>query len=136
MIDKTVEERLKIDESHLNDEIMRQPGEYAYYTRKYADKKKDVELLKLELNVLVAERDSFLREDFTSKGEKFTEPKITNAINKESKAVELKKKIINAECEYDTLKGIVSAWDQRKDCLVSISANKREELKQRIGIPE
>jgi len=133
---KKIQQDLEIDEPHLNDEILKQPGLYAYYAHQCSEKRKELDFLSLDLDVLKAEKDSYWRDMFTSQNEKFTETKLSTMISKDEKVIKLKKQIIEVDCEYKILRGVVIAFEQRKDCLVSISANRREELKNQVGVIE
>jgi len=131
-----IKKKLVIDASHLNDEIIKQPGEYAYYSHQCVKKKRELDLLVLDLDVLIAKKDSKYRDCFVKSGKKLTESQLEKLINKTDAVIKLRRDIIDIKCRYKILKGVVAAYEQRKDCLISISANRREEMKSHVAVIE
>jgi len=133
-VSKDIKEKLKVDPKNLNAELIEQPGLFAYYAYEMSKKKEELEELELDLDILESETDRKVRNNFLIKNEKVSEKKVEMVVMSITKVKELKRKIIKVNAEYNILKGIVRAYEQRKDVLVSLSANMREENKSDINL--
>jgi len=118
--DGDITKELQIDLSNLNEELAKQPAKFAWWGVVHAVAK---DLVDTEEGKL----DSEIRKSAEASGEKITETKIKNLINVNEKYRELK----NQERIARVIK---EAFAQRKDMLISLAANLREEFDTELSI--
>jgi len=112
------EKDISIDETALDIEWLRQPKLMLKYTNLVSDKRKDMDLLKENLDVLKADLDRQIRahpEDF--KVEKITEAVVQNTILTLDEYQEANEEYLNAKYEYDMGLNAVKALEQKKSSL-------------------
>lgn len=131
---KDIKEKLKVNPKNLNAELVEQPGLFAYHAYQMTKKNQELEELELDLNILIAKKDKKTRNMFEETGVKYSEKKIEIGIDADNEVIKMKKKIIKLNTEYNILKGITRAYEQRKDILISLSANIREERKSDVSL--
>ena len=135
-------EDLKIDPMNINENFCSQPALYAYWATIAAQAKALVDKKKAELDraddylkkTLVGELDAEVRQQMEVDGEKITEGKVTNAIYKHTRYVEQQEKIyalrdelLNLQQQWTVLDIAKESMNQRKDMLISLGANLRQE---------
>jgi len=131
-----IKKKLKINDKNLNAELIEQPGLFARYAFEMSKKKQEFDELELELDILEAETDKRVRNKFLANDEKISEKKVEMEIMVDPKIKELKREVIKVNSQYYILKGITQAYSQRKDLLISLCANLREEMKSDINLRE
>jgi len=121
---------LKIDKVNLNEELMKHPSKVAWFSVLYSLAVEKRDTIGTELDVVYAELDKDIRKDPKKYGimEKVTEGAIVNTINSNEIYLTKKKEMIEAKRDSDVLGSAVRAFEHRKDMLVSLCANMRQEF--------
>lgn len=135
-------EDLKIDPMNINENFCSQPALYAYWATVCAQARALVDKKKAELDraddylrkTLVGELDAEVRQQMEMDGEKVTEGKVTNAIYKHPRYIEqqekiyaLKDELLALQQQWTVLDIAKESMNQRKDMLISLGANLRQE---------
>jgi len=121
MANLNYQEDLHIDEDALDLEWLGQPALMFQYTQAEADARREVDRLKEKLSVCKAELDHGIRsypEQY--KIEKITENVVQNVIITEEGHKDLMEELIEAQHEYNSMRGAVQAVDQRKSSLENL----------------
>lgn len=119
-----------INQVDLSNELEHQAAVYSYYGGILSNIKRDLDLQENTLNKLEADiRSSFYKsykdEHKTKPTDKMTEAQVLSNDAYQS----VKKSIIHLEYKYNLFKGLLHGLDQKKDCLVQLSSNRRAETK-------
>lgn len=133
---------LFIDEDNINESFINQPALYAWWATVAAQARAIADHTKLDVErqeeyikkTLMGELDTKVRQELDMNGEKITESKVTNAIyasDEYKEATEelftLKEKYLNDSETAITLEIARDAMNQRKDALISLGAQLRNE---------
>jgi hypothetical protein len=119
---------LNIDKTDLDEEIVKQPALYSYYAERQAEADQKVKDQKLALEVFEAALDRQIRDKALAKREKLTEQQVVMRMKNSDAWINHRKKVNELTAQADQIKGIVEAMRQKKDMLITISANARQEL--------
>lgn len=119
---------LHIDSTDLSEEIVKQPSLYAYYAERLSEAIRKLKDYELQVEVFEAALDRQIRDKALAKREKMTEPQVVARMKSNDTWINHKKKVHELSAAADQIKGIVEAMRQKKDMLVTISANARQEL--------
>lgn len=135
-------EDLKIDSVDINQAFCDQPAIYAYWATVAAQAKALYDRKKLAVDkkedyikkTLVGELDTEVRMELEMNGEKVTETKVTNGIYVHSRykeeiaeLYEMKEELLELQAQVTTLEIAKDAMNQRKDMLISLGAQLRQE---------
>lgn len=135
-------EDLKIDSANINEAFCNQPALYAWWATVSSQAKALVERKKLEVDrqdefikkTLIGELDAEVRQELEMNGEKVTETKVTNSIYVHPRYKEelaelygLKEELQELQEQYVALEIAKEALNQRKDMLISLGAQLRQE---------
>lgn len=135
-------EDLAIDTMDINKAFCEQPAKYAWWATVAAQAKALVERKKSEVEklddylkkTLVGELDSEVRMTLEMNGEKVTETKVTNGIfahpkykSSQKELYALKDELLELQQRYAVLDIAKDAMNQRKDMLISLGAQLRQE---------
>ena len=115
---------LAVDDADLATELMRQPYKYAWFAALYEMAKGYRARLQKELKDYAAELDPIMREP------KMTETQVKSAIQRNPDYSKLETKVLQAEEQCGILGKAVRSFEQRKDCIMALNANQREERNQ------
>lgn len=136
-------EDLVIDEYNLNEAFMNQPALFAWWATVAAQARAIADKAKLAVEEqedylkkrLIGELDTEVRQQLEMDGEKITETKVTNGIycheryvEESKKLYELKEKYLECNANAVTLEIGRDAMNQRKDTLISLGANMRNDI--------
>lgn len=136
-------EDLQIDSTNINEAFCEQPAKYAWWATIAAQAKAIADRKKMEVDrqdeyikkTLIGELDSEVRMELEMNGEKVTETKVTNSIYihpkyKEESSIlyELKKEYLELQEQVVTLEIAKESMNQRKDMLISLGAQLRQEV--------
>lgn len=110
----------------LDAEMGQQPGLFAYYGILAEEAKARAKKVKFRIHCLREDLDARIR----AKGEIRTEKAIEAAINRSPKMRALFKLSMDRQREAGFLAVLAKAFDQRKDMLQSMGANRRKEMAQ------
>ena len=135
-------EDLKIDSANINEAFCEQPAKYAWWATVAAQAKALVDRKKLEVDrkddfirkTLIGELDAEVRQELEMNGEKVTETKVTNSIYCHPRYKEeigelyaLKSELNALQQNLTTLEIAKESMNQRKDMLISLGAQLRQE---------
>lgn len=127
---------LEIIEARLNEMLMTQPSRYVFWARMYAVQRVIHERRKFELEKYSAQLYTFIRNEREQKGEKVTEKIVEMAMLRDTKYEQMKNQLMRERLRLDHLTSIRDAFSQRKDMLMSLSANLREEFDTTLALKE
>lgn len=136
---------LKFTPEDINIAYMEQPAKFAYWSVVAAQAKSAVDKKKLEVErqdeymkkALVGELDRVVRHNLELEGERVTEAKVTNNIyahpryrEEQDKLYALQDELMELQNQYGLLYAAKDAMIHRKDMLVSMGAQLRQEGNQ------
>ena len=117
---------VKFNEHNVENEMFRQASIYSYYYGLMNAAKKRMNDLAMELVRL----SSTLRRDYkTGSTTKLTAKDLDDLVFADETYQSSQTTLNDATFKYELLRGLVRALEQKKDMLVQLSANKREETK-------
>lgn len=119
---------LAVERTKINDELAEQPGLFAWYATIHELYRNKVLALKEQIDVLEAQLDQELRAKWNEpEWGKRTEDAIKARIKLNTKRQDLAAQFLEAQKNQGILGVAKSAFEQRKDMLISIAANMRGE---------
>lgn len=133
---------LEIDTGDINKAYIEQPGKFAYWATVALQAKFVYERKKQEVNrqeeylkkTMYGELDSIIRKQMEMDGEKITESKVVSNIcineaylEEQQKLYELQDELLVLQERYHQLDVAKEAMNQRKDMLISLGAQLRQE---------
>lgn len=121
-----------VNPDQLEQLMPKQVADFAVASYRLSLAHKQTQMIDLELETLQARLYRMYRNKIIEKGDKPTEKLIDSYIKANEKYIELSQKLFDAETIESINKGIVSALVQRKDIIVQMAVNRREEIKSRI----
>lgn len=127
---------LPIDETQLDKLLCDQPGTHGRYGRITALAKAKVERVDSALEELEAQLYLKIRKKKDSGEEKLTEPMIKAMIVTDSTRLALVNKLMEAKEQFEVALAAKEASAHKKDCLISIGANRRAEYDSELRIKE
>lgn len=130
-----LEERLAIDQEDLNSELSNQPSEFARFAVLAARAKSRRERIDYELEEYENKLDISIREGAT-KEDGLTEGKIKALVRIDSKRLAVVNTLIEAKEIEEIAIAAKEAFSQRKDCLISLGANRRAEMDTDLYLKE
>lgn len=120
---------LKLDEVDLNDAWLTQAGLAAYYGVLAARAASQVINVKIVRDAKEAEVAGEIRARFASNGQKVTEAAIKEELDQDLRVIAVNRAYALAISIEGETKAAVEAFRQRRDMLVQLGANSREEVK-------
>ncbi len=131
------EHDLKIDTANLNDELMRQPALFSRWAVLAVEARAERDSLEEKMKVTDAQLDAEFRQEAIEIGDKITEKKLFSKILLDPRHTLAMNDCLEARKAADILQvGAREAFSQRKDCLISLAANLREEHDSDLHIKE
>jgi len=132
-------EEFLIDEANLDDLLCRQPEDHGRYCRIAALAKAKVERLEYGLEELEANLDTAIRDAKNkAKGkegeEKLTEGRIKQLIISNPTRLAKINELLEAKEQHEIAMAAREASAQKKDCLISIGANRRAQYDSELSI--
>lgn len=136
---------LKFTPEDINAAYMNQPAKFAYWAIIAAQSKSALDKKKLEVErqedflkkTLVGELDRVVRQNLETEGERVTEAKVSSNIfvharylEEQSKLYQLQEEMLELQQQYGLLYAAKEAMIHRKDMLVSLGAQLRQENEQ------
>lgn len=122
-----------VNPDQLEQLMPKQVSDFAVASYRLSLAHKQTQMIDLELETLQARLYRMYRNKLIEKGDKPTEKLIDSYIKANEQYIELSRKLFDAEAIEGINKGIVSALVQRKDIIVQMAVNRREEIKSRIS---
>lgn len=123
-------ELLKINEEDLNEDFTTQAQKYFRAAMNFHKAEKQVQLEKQQLDVVIAAKDSELR----NSGEKTTEAYIDKAIKGDEDVQAQKRRIMDAELQVGLHQACMRAWEHKRDMLIQVGAVQRAEMSGQVQI--
>lgn len=105
---------LSINKYKLDEECISHASRYAYYSEACALAKSNVSKAKDNLEFVMAERNMEIRDELANGDKKVTEAMVTASLAKDSKVLEAKSELRDAEEVYARLQVAVQAFDARR----------------------
>lgn len=123
-LQKVIDENLLITDNNYEEKLLKLPAIYAAFSIIFSKGEKELSLLKATLDQLIAGEKVNIREN----GKKSVD-EVNSLVDNNKIIFETKVKIIQLEEKVLMLKSLLKSFDIQRDCLIQISANKREEKK-------
>lgn len=120
---------LDIEPTAIQEEYVRAGADIAYWNRKRAEAMKAFRLAELATKRIKARLRMELRETLTAAHGKATESMVDSAVETHDEYLRACEAQIEAECEYEKLRGDLDGVKKTKDMLVSMGADMREEMR-------
>ena len=117
---------VKFNDHDIDEEMMRQASLYSYYYGLMCAAKKSMNDLDADLTRLSAKLRSGYKSSATGK---LTAKDLDDLVLADDSYRAAQQEVNDATFKYELLKGLVRALEQKKDMIVQVSANKREETK-------
>jgi len=121
------EQELKIAEETINRNLTEQPGRYAFYAMLEEMAEELMNKAKLTLDMVTAEADASVRDKLTKAGGKFTETVVSSAVVLDPARLAAIAEYNQMKANVGKLHAIRDAFNQRKDCLIALGLNMRDQ---------
>lgn len=122
-----VEQFLRIDDCLQN--LYDLPQEYACFSQLLLESKLIFERLEASLEYSYGSVRTDLRESKSKLGSKLTDKQLDNLADSVESILEIKQQLQVAKNNYEQMKEFITALNYKKDMLIQISANTRQEKK-------
>lgn len=119
--------------TNLNEAMMEQAALSVHYARLAAEAKHQMESLKRRIELLEAYLDKHFRENWPA-DEKMTEKAVQSKIILNKNFQDLNKKLLEAKMNASFAESVQESFRQRRDMLIQIGKDAREELKGQVRI--
>ena len=120
---------VKLTEVGLSVAMMTQAGHKSYYGMMAAQAEQQHAKAKLQFEIAEARLYEFHRSALVAKGEKATEKQVEAAVRMDAQYMVAKNRVIEAEGIANIAKSCVLALNDKRDMIIQIGADRREELK-------
>jgi len=127
-------EDVSVNVADLDDAFVRQASLFAHYGMQTARAVEQMDNLKLLLEVKEAQLNNEHREALLAQGGKVTEAMISNAVLTDSRYIKTRKAFNEAKGVLEINKASTEAFRQRRDMLIQIGADAREERKGEVVV--
>ncbi len=114
---------------NVNVDLETIPGNYSYYASLFAKAEAQYDRLCNAQDIIEAKLDKMVRKELHDAGGKVTENAVRNAVVIDSRMIEVVRLVREAKEQVTCLKGACEALKQRRDALLNLAWNLREELK-------
>lgn len=118
---------LSFSHNSLDDAMMRQASLYAHYGTQSAKAQLQADRMKNQMELVEAQIDKELREEAAAEGKKITEAQIEKAIRLDSRYQRAVSRYNESKMVASMTKTTTEAFTQRRDMLVQIGKDLREE---------
>jgi hypothetical protein len=125
----TFQEDLEIDGHNLNNAFMRQASLFAYYAATHVGAMRKEARAKLLLEIEEAKVAKSIRDKMVAEGTKTTEKQIEQEVSRTPSYIKAVNAYNEAKANTALAASAVEAFRQRRDMLIQLGANQREELK-------
>jgi len=124
----------KLTEATLDQAMMEQAGLRAYYGSQAAQAEAQHARLKVRFDVLEAKLYDEHRKALAAGGEKVTEKMVENAVKLDPRWAKAKNTLVEAETIASINKSLVISLADRRDMMIQLGADRREEFKGGVRI--
>jgi hypothetical protein len=108
--------------------LSRQAAVYASYAGLLQYAKKEVSFLEIELNQCVTAASIRVRKEYEDKGMKATVAVVETFVSSDESCTEMTRQLATLNEKEGLLRGLLNSLSQRKDCLIQLSSNQRNEM--------
>lgn len=126
---KQLQKDLAFNEHNLDDAFMSQSGMFAHYSGVAHRAARRHDQLSQQVKLVEAKLDQEIRQEASSSGEKLTEAAIKNRILLDPRHRKITERMLDAKAVAGMTKDACESFKQRRDMLIQIGANVREEHK-------
>jgi|GEM_PF-1589198 len=123
---------ITVSDNNLDSAMMGQAGLFAFHAAEAARAEAQHARVKLRFEVVEAKLYDQHRKALSLSGEKVTEKMVENAVKMDPEYLQAKNMVIEAEMLSGFNKGAVEALRHRKDMIVQLGADRREETKGQV----
>ena len=127
-ISKFIDET-RITDINLDESFQKQSSLRAYYGAIAAQQDAEAARAKMNVDVVEAQLDRKYREAAATEGRKVTEKALESAVKLDPEWAEAKKRYIDAQCMADIARTMVASLNDRRDMLIQLGADRRDESK-------
>lgn len=120
--------------NNLSDAMINQPGMIAHYGVLSAQAARQTDNVKLLLENTEAAVYRKLRDQFAESGEKVTEAQLEKLVTRHAKVIAIKKALNEAKHIEKIAAMAVESFRHRKDMLVQLGADQRQEMQGEIAV--
>jgi len=120
----------------LDNEMLVQAGLFSNYAASTAKAELAMDNLKLKRDIVHAQVDKEVRDAAADEGRKVTEKLIDAEVSTDIRVVKVIRRHNELKAEFNTLKGVLEALKQKRDMLVQLGINSREEWKGEVRVKE
>lgn len=125
---------VEINEADLDSGMIKQASLATHYGVQASKANRQVSLMKTRLEVVEAQTYRRLREEAADRGEKVTEAQLKMLVQSEPAVVRAQRDVIDAQYTADVGKTAFEAFRQRRDMLIQLGVQAREERKGELSI--
>lgn len=127
---------LKINENKLDVHLMRQPSKFARYATLTALAWARAKRAKYALEEYENKLDLDIRKKADEKEGKLTENQIKALVKTDSERMSLVNALIEAEEQAEIVQAAKQAFEERKDCLLSLAYSRRSKYEDELSVKE
>lgn len=124
----------RINPNDLDTAMLTQAGLFAHYAVVAAKTQERAENLKLKREVLESKIDQEIRDRAATDGTKLTEKMIEAEIHRDVRWVQVQKSLNAVRAEADLAKSALEALRHKRDMMVQLGVNQREEMKGAVRV--
>ena len=125
---------LVTDERKMNEHLSKQPQLFVFWARMAAYQKMICDRKKLEVEKYESDMDASIRIEKEHREEKVTDKIVAATIKRDPARMDLLKDLYQSQAKLRILEGIKEGFSQRKDTLISLAYNLREEMSVSGGL--
>lgn len=127
-VDQYLAQSVTVEPLQLEEEFVRLPADLAYWHARAADALREYQMSKLEQDKTEANLRIVVREHIISTGGKPTESQVESGMVLRPEYSEARARTIEAEVEYQRLRGVCEAVRVKRDALVALGQQARAEM--------
>lgn len=118
----------------MDEAMMTQAGMRAFYGAQAAYAEAQASREKAKFEIFEAKLNELHRKELASKGEKVTEAMVSSAVKGDVRWLAAKERVIESETIAQINKGLVISLADRRDMLIQLGSDRREEFKGQVRI--
>lgn len=127
-VDQYLAQSVTVEPLQLEEEFVRLPADLAYWHARAADALREYQMSKLEQDKTEANLRIVVREHIIATGGKPTESQVESGMVLRPEYSEARARTIEAEVEYQRLRGVCEAVRVKRDALVALGQQARAEM--------
>lgn len=127
---------VSVNESNLDTSMMQQAGMRAFYNSQAAYAESQYDRSKAAFEVIEARLYDHHRKELAASGEKTTDKAIEAAVRLDPRWLKARTRVIEAQTIANVNKGLTFAMSDRRDMLIQLGSDRREEFKGGLRILE